>query len=88
MTPTEKKYKQYLGQLFWSVPRASLVMIVGLTKASGRWRFMIEYTSPHVGIRNRNRDATEVTKLIDLGRWMTAAQLIKLREARQEKNNS
>lgn len=88
MTPTEKKYRQHLGQLFWSVQRGSLVLVIGLTKSYGRWRYLIEYTAPHIESKTRHRDATEITKLIKQGRWMTAAQFIKLREESQGKNSS
>ncbi len=89
MTPTERQYRKHLGQLFWSIQRQSLVMLTDLVKSYGRWRYKIEYASNNIGgVYSRTRDASEIEKMINNGRWITAAQFMKFREGSQAKKST
>lgn len=78
MTPTEKKYAKYVGQLYFSSQRGCLVLVTGMEKRYGRWRMMIEYYGSMIESRNRSRDAIEIEALVKQGRWLTSKKWLEL----------
>jgi len=90
MTQAEKIYAKLIGQLFWSVQRQSLVFISGLNKYYGRWRYDIFYSNTEslVKQQSKTRDAREILRLIQQGRWITAADFMKFYEEYQAKNKT
>lgn len=78
MTVTERNYRKYLGKLYWSSNRQSLVTIEGLNKTQygNRWKFDVYYANPEVGQQNRNIQCKRVLQLLKAGNWMPADQYI------------
>jgi len=78
MTVTEKKYSKYVGKLYWSNNRNSLVTIEGLRKTEygNRWKFDVFYSNPDVGPQSRNITCTRIEQLLEVGQWIPADQYI------------
>jgi hypothetical protein len=79
-TPTEKKYAKYVGKLYWSTSRESLVMITGLHKNFNRWLYQLTFLDTTVKNNPRLRDAVDIASHISQGRWMEASRWLELRE--------
>ncbi len=79
MTVTERNYRKYLGKLFWSNNRGSLVTIEGLKKVEygNRWKFEVYYMNSTVVPQNRKIDCVRIAQLVKEGTWMPADQYIK-----------
>ena len=69
MTVTERNYRKYLGKLYWSSNRQSLVTIEGLNKTQygNRWKFEVYYSNPDLQPQNRNIQCKRVLQLLKAG---------------------
>lgn len=81
MKALEKKYSKHIGQLYWSVRHRSLVMLTDLTKLGSRWRYQVQYLRTDMFNNTRTRDAKEIERLLEVGKWITAEKMLKYREA-------
>ena len=78
MTPSEKKYIQRVGKLYWSVNRSSLVLIESLSKReyNNKWKYTLYYLDTKVSPQNREIDCVKIGKFLRMGTWRTAEQHI------------
>lgn len=78
MTPSERQYSKYVGKLFYSRNRNSLVLVTGLNKTSysNRWQYDVEYMDPNYG--SKNIKCKRLDELLRMGQWIPAAQYIKM----------
>lgn len=81
MKALEKKYSKHIGQLYWSVRHRSLVMLTDLTKLGSRWRYQVQYLRSDMGYIARTRDAKEIERLLEVGKWITAEKMLEYKEA-------
>lgn len=79
MTVTERNYRKYLGKLYWSSSRKSLVTIEAVKRSQygNRWKFDIFYMNANLTPQTRKIDCARVANLIKDGNWMPADQYIK-----------
>jgi hypothetical protein len=78
MTPTEKKYRKYIGCLFWSVRRNDLVYITSLWRTGKSWMMDVEYCNQRLTSKtSRQMTGTRILTLIRQGRWIPATEYIK-----------
>jgi hypothetical protein len=79
MTATERNYRKYLGKLYWSTNRGSLVTIEAVKRSQygNRWKFDIFYMNANVGQQTRKIDCVRIANLIKEGTWIPADQYIK-----------
>lgn len=68
-TQTEKKYAKRIGKLFFSHQLGKLVMLTGLEKTYGIWRYSALYSDPDMVGNPRNLTAKRVEELLAQGRW-------------------
>jgi hypothetical protein len=79
MTVTERNYRKYLGKLYWSTNRSSLVTIENVFRSQygNRWKFEVFYTDTDITPQNRKIDCVRIKKLVDEKVWIPAGQYIK-----------
>lgn len=79
MTATEKKYRQYLGKLYFSTDRQSPVFIAGIFQdAYGQklYRYNIVYLSKHVDQKERKLTCKRAMDRLKLRNWIPIDQYI------------
>ena len=78
MTATERNYRKYLGKLYWSKNRSSLVTIEAVKRSQygNRWKFDIFYMNANVAPQTRKIDCVRIANLIKEGTWIPADQYI------------
>ncbi len=79
MTATERNYRKYLGKLYWSTNRTSLVTIENVFRPEygNRWKFDVFYMNTNVAPQTRKIDCARIASLIKEGTWIPADQYIK-----------
>jgi hypothetical protein len=79
MTVTERNYRKYLGKLYWSKNRSSLVTIEAVKRSQygNRWKFDVFYMNANVAPQTRKIDCVRIASLIKEGTWIPAHQYIK-----------
>ena len=76
-TQTEKKYAKRIGMLYYSHITGSTVLLTGLTKQFGVWRYQVLYSDPDMVNNPRKISATRVEELLRQGRWSDTEALKK-----------
>ena len=79
MTVTERNYRKYLGKLYWSTNRGSLVTVENVFRSQygNRWKFEVFYTDTDITPQTRKIDCVRIKQLVKDGTWIPADQYIK-----------